>query len=84
MHTHSEVRVLSHLSIQCRKLSRAGNMVVLDEKEPAHSKYSRWNDDQAGREQRSGHHGHVDQFSAARDSKWSNRSRQACEDDSIV
>ena len=43
-----------------QKVVRAGNKVVLDEKELAHSKYSRWNDDQAGREQRCGQNGHVD------------------------
>ena len=46
--------------ISMHKVVRAGNTVVLDEKESAHPKHPGWNSDQAGREQRCAHDGHVD------------------------
>ena len=51
---------------------------------------SRWQNDQAGREQRSVHNGHVVlsrqqvQLSSVRDTEWPNRFRQACKIRSIV
>ena len=69
-------------SLQCKKVVLAGNIVVLG----AHSKHSRRNSDQAGRERWCVHNGHVDlfapmkqvQFSSGRDNEWSSRFRLAC------
>ena len=62
--------------ISMQKVVRAGNIVVLDEKNPHISKHSRRNSDQAGREQWCVHNGTCGfasmkqvQFSAGRDSE---------------
>ena len=71
--------------ISMPKVVRAGNIVVLDEKDYAYSKYSRQHDDQAGREQQRCAQWtcgfasmKLVQFSVGRESKWPNRFRQAC------
>ncbi len=62
--------------ISLQKVVRAGNVVVMEE-EPAHSKHSRWNNNQDGREQRSVHNNRTS-FFAGRDNEWWDRFQQAC------
>ena len=85
--TFRSANAWSNFSYQMQKVVRAGNIVVLDEKNPHIRNTSRWSIViKAGREQRSVHNGRVDcldkcqrsSFHLTGASEWPNRFRQAC------